>query len=137
MNTPDQRFYDMVADEIRSRSLVDGLWVRSISEAGGEATKARAIYISYRVEQLKAVEAAGRAAAFQQAQAQTRREQEQRERVKRETKEKRARELEAARHRPLDPQAKRLLVWLLLIVLALFFVFILLPLLIKFSFYRY
>ena len=125
MTAPNQRFYDIVAEEIRSRLVVDGIWVRSFSEAGGDDTKARAIYIAYRVEQLKAEEAAARATAVERAQAEVRREQEQRKRVKREAREKRTREREAERLRPLDPKAKRLLIALFLVALGIFFFFIL------------
>jgi hypothetical protein len=77
MAAPDQRFYDAVAEELRSRSIVDGLWVRSFSEASGDEAKARAIYIAHRVEQLKAEEAA----AVERA---ARQEQERRESAERE-----------------------------------------------------
>ncbi len=125
MTAPKQKFYDIVAEEIRSRFVVDGLWVRSFSEAGGDETKAKAIYISYRVEQLQAEEAAARATAFERAQAEARREHDQRESPKRQARDKCARELEAERQRPLDPKAKRFLIVLLLVALGLFFLLIL------------
>lgn len=54
MTPSDQKFYDLVADELRARMIVDGIWVRSVAESRGDESKARAIYIGYRVEQLKA-----------------------------------------------------------------------------------
>ncbi len=67
MAPSDQRFYDLIAEEFRARRLVDGLWIRAFSEAAGDESKARALYIGYRVEQLKAAEEAGHATAEQQA----------------------------------------------------------------------
>ena len=67
MAPSDQRFYDLIAEEFRARRLVDGLWIRAFSEAAGDESKARALYIGYRVEQLKAAEEAGPATAEQQA----------------------------------------------------------------------
>jgi len=43
-----------VADELRAKMIVDGIWVRSVAESRGDEAKARAIYIGYRVNQLKA-----------------------------------------------------------------------------------
>src|ERR1035437_7831072 len=54
----DQKHYDIVAEEFRSHTLVDGLWIRAFSESGGDEQKARALYIGHRVEQLKAQELA-------------------------------------------------------------------------------
>jgi hypothetical protein len=53
MSAPQQLFYDIVAREIREQRIVDGVWVRAFSEAGGDEGKARAIYIALRVEQLQ------------------------------------------------------------------------------------
>jgi uncharacterized membrane protein YdbT with pleckstrin-like domain len=130
MTAPDQRFYDIVADEIRSRVVVDGVWVRSFSEAAGDETKARAIYIAYRVDQLKAEESASRLEAAKCAQARARREQAERERVLHEARQRRTDDLEASRQHPLEPGAKKLIIVLILIASLLFFVFVL-PLLTK------
>jgi len=54
MTPSDQKFYDMVADELRAKMIADGVWVRSVAESRGDEAKARAIYIGYRVNQLKA-----------------------------------------------------------------------------------
>ena len=91
MEAHDQTFYDIVAEELRSRFIVDGLWVRAFSDAGGDEARAKAIYISHRVEQLKAEALAAKAAAFERAQAEARKEQEQRDRIRREDEEKGAR----------------------------------------------
>ena len=91
MEAHHQEFYDIVAGELRSRFIVDGLWVRAFSDAGGDEAKAKAIYIAYRVEQLKAEALAAKAAAVERAQAVARKEQEQRERIRREEEEKAAR----------------------------------------------
>ena len=87
MDANDQIFYDIVAEEIRSRIIVDGLWVRAFSESGGDEGKAKAIYIVHRFGQLKAEALAAKAAAFQRAQAEARQEKELRDRIKREEEE--------------------------------------------------
>ena len=92
MDAHDQIFYDIVAEEIRSRLIVDGLWVRAFSESGGDEGKAKAIYIVHRVGQLKAEALAAKAAAFQRAQAEARQEQERQDIIKREEEERRKRE---------------------------------------------
>ena len=99
MEAQDQKFYDIVADEIRSRSIVDGLWVRAFSDAGGDEAKAKAIYIAHRVEQLKAQAQAAKKAAFEREQAEARRVSLERARAQREEKERPAREKEAERQR--------------------------------------
>ena len=110
MEAHDQKFYDIVADEIRSRFIVDGLWVRAFSDAGGEEAKAKAIYIAHRVEHLK-VEA--------------KREQEQRDKAQREEEERLAREREAERQIPPEPDEKAftILFWVLF-TLILFFLLV-------------
>ena len=92
--------------------------MRSFSEAGGDDTKARAIYIGYRVEQLKAEDEALRATAFERAKAEARREKEHVARMKEEAKARRTRESED----PLDPETMRLLIAVLLGALVIFFV---------------
>jgi hypothetical protein len=45
-------FYDDVTRELQDKILVSGLWTKAFSEMGGDGTKARALYIKYRAEQL-------------------------------------------------------------------------------------
>ena len=52
MNLDDQ-LYDIVAKEIRSGTLVDGLYTRAFAEANGDKDKAQAKYIKLRVAQLR------------------------------------------------------------------------------------
>jgi len=52
MNLDDQ-LYDIVAKEIRSGTLVDGLYARAFAEANGDKDKAQAKYIKLRVAQLR------------------------------------------------------------------------------------
>ena len=47
-----QRYYDIVAKELRERRLQDGLWARALAETGGNDSKARARYIKLRAEEL-------------------------------------------------------------------------------------
>ena len=49
----DQIFYDIVARELQDKKLDPGLWTRAYAEGLGDNDKARAIYILYRVGQLK------------------------------------------------------------------------------------
>jgi hypothetical protein len=50
--TISDKFYDVVARELKEESIVDGLWTRAYSETGGDEAKTRALYIKYRVTQL-------------------------------------------------------------------------------------
>ncbi len=50
----DQKYYDKIAEEIRGRKIIAGLWARALAESGGQEDRARAIYISLRLGQLKA-----------------------------------------------------------------------------------
>lgn len=52
----DDRFYEIVAEEIERQSLVPGLWTRSYAEADGNEARAKAIYIRYRVAELAKAE---------------------------------------------------------------------------------
>ena len=49
----DDQLYDIVAKEIRSGALVDGLYTRAFAEANGDKDKAQAKYIKLRVAQLR------------------------------------------------------------------------------------
>jgi hypothetical protein len=146
MAPSDQRYYDIIAEEFRARRLVDGLWIRSFSEAAGDESKARALYIGYRVEQLKAAEKAEQATSEQQAASEWRRQHEERVRAMRESRESRSRQAQAARlhreevarerretrvqqleverRRPLEPGARRLLLALIILSVLLFFLLI-------------
>ena len=44
--------YDIVAEELQRKSIIPGLWTHVYSEAGGDESRARALYIQYRVTQL-------------------------------------------------------------------------------------
>lgn len=120
MEPHDQKFYDIVAGEIRSRFVVDGLWVRVFSDADGDEAKAKAVYITRRVEQLKAEAQAAKSAAFDRAQAEARDNQEQRNRLKREQRNMRAGERQAERQRPIDPKGKQLIMLLIIFAISFF-----------------
>src|ERR1017187_7565518 len=49
----DDEFYDEVARELQEKSLVAGLWTKAFAEMDGDDAKARALYIKYRVANLK------------------------------------------------------------------------------------
>ena len=52
-NQIDDKFYDEVARELKENNLVAGLWTKAFAEMSGDDAKARALYIKYRVEQLR------------------------------------------------------------------------------------
>jgi hypothetical protein len=52
-NAGDDKFYDEVARELQEKSMVPGLWTKAFAEMGGDDAKARALYIRYRVLQLR------------------------------------------------------------------------------------
>jgi hypothetical protein len=49
----EEAVYELVAREIGLKSLRPGLFAKAFSEAGGDEVKAIAIYIKYRVAQIK------------------------------------------------------------------------------------
>ena len=49
----EELLYEIVAEEVASKTLKPGIWAKAFSEAGGEQSKAVALYISYRTEQLR------------------------------------------------------------------------------------
>ncbi len=59
----DQRFYEIVADELQRKSLRAGLWARAVAETGSEGEAARARYIRLRVGELIQAEQSSRARA--------------------------------------------------------------------------
>ena len=48
----DDRFYDVVAQELQEKSMVPGLWTRAIAETGDEGSTAKSLYIRLRVSEL-------------------------------------------------------------------------------------
>lgn len=52
----DQNLYDRVAQELQRKVLTPGLWTRAVAESGGDMDAARALYIRFRVAELKAQE---------------------------------------------------------------------------------
>ena len=52
-NAGDDKFYDEVARELQEKPMVPGLWTKAFAEMGGDDAKARALYIRYRVLQLR------------------------------------------------------------------------------------
>lgn len=51
----DDALYEEVAQEIKSQTMVPGVWARAFAEANGALDQARALYIRYRVAQLAEV----------------------------------------------------------------------------------
>lgn len=48
----NQRYYELVAEELQRKYLRPGLWARAVAETGGESESARALYIRLRVSEL-------------------------------------------------------------------------------------
>jgi hypothetical protein len=66
----DQRYYEIVAEELQRKFLRPGLWARAVAEAGGEGDAARALYIRLRVAELIQQEMLERTRAESEAQKQ-------------------------------------------------------------------
>lgn len=52
MLNDEDRFYEIVAAEIRQNRIQDGLWTKAIAKSLGDENKTKAMYIQMRVEQL-------------------------------------------------------------------------------------
>ena len=52
-DSSDKKLYEQVARELQHGPPLPGLWLEAYSEAGGDEAKARALYIRYRVQQLR------------------------------------------------------------------------------------
>jgi leucyl aminopeptidase (aminopeptidase T) len=65
----DEHFYSRVAEELRQRGPIPGLWAKAFVECNGDDARSKALYIKSRVEQLKRAHDAERKAevAAQQA----------------------------------------------------------------------
>ncbi len=49
----DERYFDIVADELARNDIQQGLWLKAYSESLGDEAKTKAIYVTYRVMKLK------------------------------------------------------------------------------------
>lgn len=49
----DNKFYEQVAHELQDGPPLSGLWTQAYAETSGDEAKARALYIRYRVQQLR------------------------------------------------------------------------------------
>ena len=52
-DSTDDRLFDQVANELKAKSLIPGLWTKAFAEVNGDEAKAQALYIRYRVQQLQ------------------------------------------------------------------------------------
>lgn len=48
----DEKFYQIIADEIRDGRINDAVWTKAIAKSMGDDNKTKAVYIQLRVEQL-------------------------------------------------------------------------------------
>jgi len=48
----DEKFYQVVADELREGRINDALWTKAIAKSMGDEHKTKAVYIQLRVDQL-------------------------------------------------------------------------------------
>jgi len=52
-NSIDGELYGQVANELKDKTLILGLWTRAYAEMNGNEAKAKALYIRYRVQELR------------------------------------------------------------------------------------
>ena len=50
---PDESYYEMAAKEVQNDNIRTGLWAKAWSDAGGDDTKAKALYLKFRVAAMK------------------------------------------------------------------------------------
>ncbi len=48
----DEKYYQIVADELRGNRINDALWTKAIAKSQGDENKTKATYIQLRVEQI-------------------------------------------------------------------------------------
>ncbi|MDA7916413.1 hypothetical protein N9B94_04185 [Verrucomicrobia bacterium] len=48
----DEKYYDIVGQELRENRINDALWTKSIAKSMGDENKTKAVYIQLRVDQL-------------------------------------------------------------------------------------
>ncbi len=48
----DEKYFQIVAEELRSNRINDALWTKAIAKSQGDENKTKATYINLRVEQL-------------------------------------------------------------------------------------
>lgn len=74
----EEKIYELVAAEIAAKRMRPGVYAKAFAEAGGNQSKATAIYIAYRVEQVKKeIENAIQSMISEQAAAEVRAKQEE------------------------------------------------------------
>lgn len=52
----DERFYQQVADELRTSGPREGLWLKALAHTRGDASEAKIQYVHWRVQQLQEIE---------------------------------------------------------------------------------
>ena len=52
MYKDDEKYYDLVANELRTGNVREGLWAKALSSANGDEKVAKSIYIKLRVAQM-------------------------------------------------------------------------------------
>ena len=52
----EEEIYELISEEIESSSTKKGLWTKAFSESEGDEQKTRALYIKYRINQIKDVQ---------------------------------------------------------------------------------
>ena len=52
----DVKYYEQVANELRSSGPIEGLWLKALATANSDKEKAKAFYIQWRVEQIATAE---------------------------------------------------------------------------------
>ena len=99
----DQRYYEIVAEELQRKFLRPGLWARAVAEIGGEGEAARALYIRLRVAEISQKEQSDRARAVAE-EARAKKQQREAEMLARETEARRRTEQEEAEWLRIDAE---------------------------------
>jgi predicted RNA-binding Zn-ribbon protein involved in translation (DUF1610 family) len=53
----DQLLYEQVANEVKNNIKIEGIWLKAMSDSEGDIEKAKSLYVKYRVQSLKDIEA--------------------------------------------------------------------------------
>lgn len=49
----DTNYYEIIAKELKDEIIIQGLWLKCLTEQSGDDKKAKLQYVKYRMEQLK------------------------------------------------------------------------------------
>lgn len=121
MSPADQELYEIAGQELFSNSLKLGLWTLAFAQAGGDESRAKAVYIELRVAELR--KEASEQIAFEKKRGRA----EARQKAAQLAEEQRAATLEARRRELETPKKDEMhpVIFLLLIAAIIFFLWVL------------